>query len=44
MTNFQRARNRIMYSQNKFETYSMSEYTTRIKKIGDPRGHYNKNK
>lgn len=44
MTNFARARNRIMYSQNKFESYSMSEYTTRIKKIRNPRGHYNKNK
>ena len=42
MTNFQRARNRIMYSQNKFEMYSMSKYTTRIKKIGNPRGHYKK--
>ena len=42
MTNFQRARNRIMYSQNKFEMYSMSEYTTRIKRIGNPRGHYKK--
>lgn len=42
MTNFQRVRNRIMYSQNKFEMYSMSEYTTRIKKIGNPRGHYKK--
>lgn len=44
MINFERARNRIMYSQNKHETYSMIEHTTRIKKIGNPRGHYNKKK
>ena len=42
MTNFQRARNIIMYLQINFEMYSMSEYTTRIKRIGNPRGHYKK--
>lgn len=31
MTNFQRARNRIMYSQNKHETFSLSEHRNSIK-------------
>ena len=38
MSNFQRARNRILYSQNKYETYTMNEHTDRIKRIGNPRG------
>ena len=43
MSNFQRARNRILYSQNKYETYTMNEHTDRIKRIGNPRGAYKKN-
>lgn len=43
MSNFQRARNRILYSQNKYETYTMNEHTDRIKLIGNPRGTYKKN-
>ena len=43
MSNFQRARNRIFYSQNKYETYTMNEHTDRIKRIGNPRGSYKKN-
>ena len=43
MSNFQRARNRILYSQNKYETYTMNEHTDRIKRIGNPRGSYKKN-
>ena len=42
MSNFQRARNRILYSQNKYETYTMNEHTDRIKRIGNPRGTYKK--
>lgn len=44
MTNFQRARNRILYSQNKYETYTMNEHTDKIKRPGKPRGPYNKPK
>ena len=44
LTNFERARNRIMYSQNKYETYSSSEHKTKIKEDKDPRGSYEKNK
>ena len=36
MSNFQRVRNRILYSQNKYETYTMNEHTDRIKRIGNP--------
>ena len=42
MSNFQRVRNRILYSQNKYETYTMNEHTDRIKRIGNPRGAYKK--
>lgn len=44
MTNFQRARNRILYSQNKYETYTINEHTERIKRVGNPRGSYKKMK
>lgn len=44
MTNFQRARNRILYSQNKYETYSMNEHKNKIKRTGNPRGAYKKTK
>ena len=42
MSNFQRARNRILYSQNKYETYTMNEHADRIKRIGNPKGAYKK--
>ena len=42
MANFQRARNRILYSQNKYETYSMNEHKDKIKRTGNPRGTYKK--
>lgn len=44
MANFQRARNRILYSQNKYETYSMNEHKDKIKRKGNPRGAYKKTK
>lgn len=44
MANFQRARNRILYSQNKFETYSVNEHKDKIKRTGNPRGTYKKTK
>lgn len=43
MSNFQCARNRILYSQNKYITYTISEHTERIKRVGNPRGSYEKN-
>ena len=42
MSNFERARNRILYSQNKFETYSMTVHTDKIKRPGNQRGSYKK--
>ncbi|WP_270609002.1 transposase, partial [Faecalibacillus faecis] len=42
MSNFQRARNSILYSQNKYETYTMNEHADRIKRIGNPKGAYKK--
>ncbi|MEG0367981.1 MAG: ISL3 family transposase [Coprobacillus sp.] len=44
MTNFKRTRNRLMYSLNKYETYSLSEHRDSIKNPGKPRGKYKKNK
>lgn len=44
MANFKRARNRILYSQNKFETYSVNEHKDKIKRTGNPRGTYKKTK
>lgn len=35
-------RNRILYSQNKYETYTISEHTERIRHVGNPRGSYKK--
>ena len=35
LTNFERARNRIMYSQNKYETYSSSEHLSSPKFKGE---------
>lgn len=42
MTNFQRAKNIILYLQNKYDIYTMNEHTDRIKRIGNPRGAYKK--
>ena len=42
--NFERARNRILYSQNKYETYSSIEHKDKIKRTGKPRESYNKTK
>lgn len=44
MTNFQRARNRILYPQNKYITYTISKHTERSKHAGNPRGSYKKMK
>ena len=44
MVNFKRARNRILYSQNKYETYSMNEHKNKIKRTGSPGGAYKKTK
>ena len=44
MTNFQRIRNRILYSQNKYETYSTKEHKDKIKRPSNPRGTYSKRK
>lgn len=44
LTTFERARNRIMYSQNKYETYSFSEHTKKIKEDKEPRGSSKKSK
>ena len=44
MVNFKRARNRILYSQNKYETYSTKEHKDKIKRTSTPRGTYKKNK
>lgn len=43
MSNFKRARNRMMYSQNKHEKYVVSVHQAEIKKPGNSRGKYNKN-
>ena len=44
MTYFQRTRNRVIYSQNKYETYTISEHTKRIKRIKNLKGSYKKRK
>lgn len=44
MNNFKRARNRIMYSQNQYENYVINVQETSIKRLGQPRGKYNKSK
>jgi len=41
-TNFERARNRIIYSQNYYEKYSLITSDKPIKRIGKPRGPYKK--
>ena len=42
MRNFERARNRIMYSQNLYDTYTISVHEHKIKKPGNFRGKYQK--
>ena len=44
MQNFARARNRIMYSQNQYETYNLSIGSKNIKKPGKCRNSYKKKK
>lgn len=43
-SNFERARNKIMYSQNHNATYSITEHEKPVKRKGKPRGKYNKNR
>ena len=40
LINFERARNKIMYSQNKYETYSTNEHNKKIKETKPSRGKY----
>ena len=40
--NFDRARNRIMFSQNQFEKFSLTKHKKEIKKPGKKRGKYKK--
>lgn len=42
MQNFERARNKFIYSQNLYEKYTLSEHKKRIKRVGKSRGKYNK--
>lgn len=42
LNNFERARNKFMYSQNLYESYSVVEHTNQIKRKGTPRGPYKK--
>ena len=44
LSNFKRARNKFMYSQNYYDTYTVSEHQTKIKRLGNPRGKYKKHK
>jgi hypothetical protein len=44
MNNFQRARNRIMYSQNRYENYTISVHKTTIKNPGNSRINTKNNK
>lgn len=41
-SNFERARNRIMYSQNRYEKYSIHEHDKPVKRKGKARGKYKK--
>ena len=43
-TNFERARNKFLYSQNLYETYSITEKKTKVKRKGAKRGTYRKHK
>ena len=42
LQNFERARNKFMYSQNLYEKYTVSEHQKKIKKPGKQRGKYKK--
>lgn len=42
LQNFERARNKFMYSQNLYEKYTVSEHKKKIKKAGKQRGKYKK--
>lgn len=42
LSNFKRARNKFIYSQNLYEKYTISEHKEKIKKAGKPRGKYKK--
>lgn len=42
--NFERARNKFMYSQNQYDTYSLVEHKHVVKKNKDKRGPYKKEK
>ena len=44
LSNFQRARNKFMYSQNLYDSYTVSESKIKVKRSGKSRGKYNKNK
>lgn len=44
LSNFQRARNKFMYSQNFYDSYKVSEFKIKVKRPGKSRGKYNKNK
>lgn len=43
-SNFQRSRNKIMYSQNHYETYSVAEHQNTVKRKGKKRGKYKKDR
>ena len=43
LNNFERARNKFMYSQNLYEQYSLTEHKKKIKRKGTKRGSYKKN-
>lgn len=42
LNNFERARNKFMYSQNLYERYSLTEHQHKIKRKGTKRGSYKK--
>lgn len=42
MSNFERARNRLLYSLNLYDTYTLSEHDNKIKREGKKRGKYKK--
>ena len=44
LSNFKRARNKFIYSQNQYEKYLINENKESIKRIGNPRGKYKKRK
>ena len=44
LSNFKRARNKFIYSQNQYEKYLINENKESIKRIGNYRGKYKKRK